>query len=68
MQSSQSGTGQIAAAIAAAAVANRVPPPSPAQIAHGHEENEPAPHETVAHLLGRLTGKPDGTETADTPS
>jgi hypothetical protein len=68
MQSSQSGTGQIAAAIKAAAVANRGPVHSPAQLAHGHEETEPAPHESVAHLLGRLTGKPDGTETADTPS
>ena len=68
MQSSQSSTGQVAAAIKAAAVARQAPPHSPAQIAHGHEENEPAPHESVAHLLGRLTGKTDGTETADTPS
>jgi hypothetical protein len=68
MQSSQSSTGQVAAAIAAAAAANRGPAHSPARIAHGHEENEPAPHESVAHLLGRLTGKPSVTETADTPS
>jgi hypothetical protein len=68
MQSSQSTTGQVAAAIAAASAARQAPVHSPAAIIHGHEENEPAPHESVAHLLDRLTGKPDGTETASTAS
>ena len=67
MQTSQSGPGRVAAAIKAAAVANRVPPPSPAQISHGHEENEPAPHTSVGDLLADLTGKPRGSETPAPP-
>ncbi len=75
MQSSTSTPGQIAAAIAKAAVRNKVTTHSPAQIAHGHEEGEPTPILPVGELLDQLTGKTplptgnaSGTETADTPS
>ena len=67
MQSSTSNPGQIAAAIASASARNKAPVHSPAALAHGHEEGEPAPVIPVGELLDQLTGQTHGAETATPP-
>jgi len=70
VEASQSKPGQVAAAIKASSVAQRVPIPL-TTLAHGHEAESAQAAETVAKLLG-MTRPPakstDAPETAADPS